>query len=145
MFSDADHYPIIAGYTSNGLPLYCAANYYQSSWIGIRNGTSLDRMQCREHYLDGTEKTSLLDSRESLKVLALKYDPDAYIRSKYYMNNAGDTEGMDPTGPFSWRFSKELPDIEPWMRVLFDELPVPLGWVEQISMEQDEEDILQCS
>ena len=49
-----------------------------------------------------------LDTSAYMHIPALRYDPAAYTQSKYYMNDAGESEGMDATGPFSWKFHRKL-------------------------------------
>ena len=101
--------------------------------------TILSKLQFREHYADGTVKVSTPDLGffASVYVLALKYDPDAYNQIKYNVD-ARKSEGMDATGPFSWKFYRKLPDTEaqrqcssPGFRHFWPELL----WVESIFME----------
>ena len=45
-------------------------------------------------------------------VLVLRYDPESYKLCEYYASQSKEAIGMDATGPFSWKFRRNLPDIK---------------------------------
>ena len=111
-FSSAAHHPIVVGYTDDGIPLYFAEMLsVDESMIAIRDGTDLRKTRIRWRYSDKivTKRISSCSRTDVLMVPILKYDPYAYELGTKYMSKVGMTEGMDATGPFSWKFHRKLP------------------------------------
>lgn len=52
--------------------------------------------------------TGIEESDVAVFVLVLKYDVEAYDRCGLYAGRYSEV-GMDPTGPFSWKFVRKLP------------------------------------
>lgn len=105
-FLKADYHPLVAGYTRDGQPKYCAHLYYKAS-----DGYVYDVSQC--DVTEGTTPSDLLE-RYRLEnvamdlwffVIILRYPPETYPRrcgSDDFMSGEG--TGTDATGPYSWRF-----------------------------------------
>lgn len=108
-FCTAGHFPLNAGYTSGGNPLYMARITVKVSrgcfctvWIKVEDGNRLEDIRIRAFLGDGTNV--LLDAEGCLLIPVLRYDPSAYAIQQ-------EKGGMDPTGPFSWNFRRKLPCI----------------------------------
>lgn len=108
VFSSAGHYPLIAGYTASGEPLYCES----TGGVAVPNGVRAGKVRIKVHYADGsTEQT--LETWEIFQINVLRYNPQAYKLSGLYSSRGEEAGGMDATGPFSWKFHRKLPDIQP--------------------------------
>lgn len=158
-FSKQDHFPLFAGHALNDEPLYFA--YLQQTGphvlhLAVPDGACPEKLRVRFHFMDGSIKETVFrPGRVTLAVHVLRYDPDAYSRSKHYPPKAGISDEMDATGPFSWKFHRRLPDTQSKVESSLDEMITAhaeprrcrsdavrrLRWVETV-VEPHEEDIL---
>lgn len=126
IFSSTDHYPLVAGYTAGGEPLYDAwltipgaARTYAR--IAIPSGIRPERVTIKVHNADGSITLIQPSDATSLSVNALRYDPHAYDLNEYYSKRGKEECDMDSTGPFSWKFYKRLPVIQTGKKVMWEE------------------------
>lgn len=141
VFSSAVHYPLIAGYTIAGEPLYCALLSPSGLDIAIPDGVCLENISIREH--NAGESAKLIESSDRLLLVdALRYEPRAYVSNKYYSSREREMDAMDATGPFSWKFHRKLPKIKSRNQASLDETsnraPKSLLWSEVV-IELDED------
>ena len=103
-FSSTAHYPIITGRSTDGTALYLATVSQEevSFRAAVRSGVKLSELQIKCHYSDKSQKIFEPNDSTEMYVAALKYNPEAYARSEYYVRRFGEPDGMDSTGPFSW-------------------------------------------
>lgn len=99
--------PIVAGYLADGrrvfLPIYSRGLVTESN--------SIER-NCMDEE-DGQSSQSDSYSRAPVGIFCLRYAPDTYPRlfgPDDFM--CGEGAGIDATGPYSWRFTRDLPRIE---------------------------------
>ena len=109
-FSSKDHYPIISGCAADGTRLYLATISHDDLYFraAVPSGITLSKLRFKCHYSDKTQKIFEPDNSTEMYVTALKYDPDAYARSEYYVRRFGELYGVNPTGPFSWVSHRKL-------------------------------------
>ena len=75
------HYPLIAGYTPDGEPLYIAIaflDYIPYAYVGLPDDYNLDQLRVKTHYSDGSEQIFPY----SFRILVLLYDPEVYSLNK---------------------------------------------------------------
>ena len=76
--------------------------------IPIQENTRPEDVKTKWLYSDGRTDTRRIDC---FYIPVLSYDPEAYSLCEYYSLKAEDANGMDATGPFSWKFHRKLFDI----------------------------------
>lgn len=129
VFSSAGHYPLVAGHTASGLPLYIHNGAFMAA---IRNGTSWSSMRFQRCYSDRRRYVSFPDPLATMNIMALKYDPETYPRSEGYMDNARDERSMNSAGPYLWTFNRKLPIQEKLWSGEGSILPPRLLWVDTL-------------
>ncbi|KAH8107620.1 hypothetical protein DFH11DRAFT_1168482 [Phellopilus nigrolimitatus] len=99
-FSSVGHYPIVAGCTTNGELAYLAVSHYSKIHsqhiFAVTEGMKPESLRLRAW--DSHSNSWRMRTPESFVVYVLRYEPAAYARTGRY-----GSEGLDPTGPFSWR------------------------------------------
>ncbi|KAI5118530.1 hypothetical protein M0805_009682 [Coniferiporia weirii] len=104
-FSGAGHYPLFAGCTAGGKPAYIAVarftNNIQAYECAITEGTKPEDLRVP---LYSKCRGKRMVAPDTLAVYVLRYAPAVYVESGCYSEIIGGSkEGLDATGPFSWR------------------------------------------
>lgn len=106
-----EHYPLIAGCKPDVEIVYIVEAHTDaighSVFVAIPDGICREQLSLKLYYLDGSEET--VDSYLA-EVPVLLYAPEAYSLTEYYSSQWEHSGGMDATGPYSWKFSRKLPD-----------------------------------
>lgn len=105
-----DHHLLSAGFRSDGRRSYIFwSRGYDGLWY-TGDGPSADELYFIKRSSDAALRFSVSRSSDIVCMCALRYDADAYVRCEYYRRKQEQEEvGMDPTGPFSWKFNRYLP------------------------------------
>lgn len=123
--------PIVAGYLADGrkafLPLLSEELVTESNSLEGRRPNGEDGRVSKSNYHAPTK----------IKLLCLRYPPDKYPRlfgPNDFMRGEG--AGIDATGPYSWRFTRNLPHLETEESDKYSETEEPDEYIE--SEESDE-------
>lgn len=146
-FSTTGHYPLIAGYTAAGEPLYSGKlpDSYNFGYFdfAIPSNARPEEINIKLHNADGSVTTFRPpQDGQTVFITALLYDPHAYDLCNHYSIKGKEASGMDATGPFSWKFLRKLPATRFHEQLLPDKASIraPLMvWVEA-SIELEEND-----
>lgn len=105
-----EHHPFLAGYTPDGRPSYVFWLRDQHDILHYGCGPTVREARfLRQLEVKGAfGLTGIVESDVAVFVLVLKYDVEAYDRCGLYADRYSKA-GMDPTGPFSWKFVRKLP------------------------------------
>lgn len=121
-FSSTGHYPLLAGHTATGIPLYYAKF---AGGVAVPEGVQAGGVKVKIHNTGGS--TRLIEGHlKFIHVPALRYDPYSYKLSGYNSFRGKEAGGMDATGPFSWKFHRKLPVTRPSERISPDEASLSL-------------------
>lgn len=145
-FSSAGHYPLIAGNSAAGVPFYCAQlSETRCFEIAIQSDVRPEEIGLKLYNADGS--ITIIKPQyfgQSMLIEALRYDPHAYELSEYYSSRKEEANCMDATGPFSWKFHRKLPDIQPREKLSCGEASIrapEILWLEAFTELNDEERI----
>lgn len=151
-FASDGHYPIIAGYTAAGEPLYYSwinlVESYRTITIAIPSDVTRENIKLKVYKEDGSIAIAELASDGDLYIVTLRYDPHAYDSSELHASRGKTACGMDATGPFSWKFHRALPDIQPQEQLDPDKASFyapQILWVETLVERSQKEEIIESS
>ena len=108
-FAMSDHHPLVAGKLLDGRESYIFRLITENGLAYQGSGPTPKKA----HFLQRSDKqvfTFIAPSpSDRLYIRVLRYDPDAYMQCKYYADKVQRGEiGMNSTGPFSWKFFRNL-------------------------------------
>lgn len=129
LLSTAGHLPLLAGLSRDGRSLFVAQSWAtQEIAYAVTEGTRPKDLKYMVHYTDGNTQKDDIYARKGMAVLCLRHDPFVFESNP---SPSIDKSGMDPTGPYSWRFSRMLAVDGSENEKVFLEGSDPL-WVEVI-------------
>lgn len=104
-----NYHPIVAGTLSDGRRSYIfdLDKDDGTSYLGSGSTPRETRFLQRSN---GNLMPTDPSSSDRLYVWVLRYNPDSYMYSNYYVNKLRpEITGLNQTGPFSWKFLDHLP------------------------------------
>lgn len=127
--STAGHLPLLAGLAKDGSSMFVAQSWATQEIVyAVTEGTRPKDLKYMFHYTDGYTQKDDLYARKGMAVLCLRHDP---FVSENSTSPSIDSSGIDPTGPYSWRFSRTLTVDRSGSEKVYLEGSDPL-WVEVI-------------
>lgn len=108
------HHAFVAGTMTKGRKAYAFSVRDQNDLEFFGHGPSIQKAKFYRRDLNGkAEMTGHFPTDKALYVPVLKYDPDAYYLCQHYAaKKEREGLGIQPTGPFFWKFNRDLPTEE---------------------------------
>lgn len=124
----ANHYPLTAGRLRNGRQSFIFLfKSMEDDFMYAGSGPSPKESHFFKRGPDGCITIIRPSPSDRLSVMVLRYDLDAYKHCEYYAKMIeSDEVKMDPTGPYSWEFSRYLPAYY-YQLCRYDELDGSIG------------------
>lgn len=109
-FVMSDHHPILAGRLPDGQETYIFDMLMEDGLTYEGSGPTPEDARFHRRGPDGNLIITSPSPSDGLRLLVLRYDPDAYMHCEYYANKMKlEGAGKDTTGPFSWKLCRYLP------------------------------------
>lgn len=107
--SMSNHHPLIAGTFPDRRQSYVFQLFTEGGLVYEASGPSPKEAHFMRR-LDGKLFITRSSLPDTLYIIVLRYDLGSYMHCEYYASKLRlEDAGMDPTGPFSWKFERYLP------------------------------------